>query len=358
MAAEGLSEAAIAAFKHNYEQLAAGVTGMVRRVFFFLGRSARAGTAAAAAAAAARPRAPPDPRAPPLSSNLSLSLSLSAPPEHPPRQAPTPRATHAKNKQKKTDARGRHRPGRRPAVPRRPPRRRRLAGRRRRRRPRRLDRRAARQDGGAQAQRRARHEHGPREGQVPARGERRAHVPRPDRAAGQGPPRPVRARARPLHPHGLVRDLGRHARAAQGAAPGARARGRVGAPAEQVAQGGRGDAGARALAGARRGRVVPARPRRHLPVAAGERDARRPARGRGRVPVRVQLGQPRGHARPGAPAALCGGGGGRRRWWVGRRPGLRDGGLRAHGRGQEGRAPGRAQGRRQVCAARERDVPR
>lgn len=30
MAAEGLSEAAIGAFKHNYEQMAAGVTGMVR----------------------------------------------------------------------------------------------------------------------------------------------------------------------------------------------------------------------------------------------------------------------------------------------------------------------------------------
>ena len=204
-----------------------------------------------------------------------------------------------------------------------PPASRRAAGGRERRR------RGARAGHRSQAQRRSRHHHGDDPGQVAARGEGWADLPRHHRPPGAGPPgtprRAVAAGADEQLPH--ARGLACSAPALPGA--GRRRARRL--RAEQVPEAARGRPRARELARRPGARVGAAGPRRRLHGAGRvghARDAARP-----RLPLRVplELGQPRRRARPAHPRLVRA-----------RGDPVPDGGDRAHGGRPQGRPPGAA----------------
>ena len=161
--------------------------------------------------------------------------------------------------------------------------------------------------------------------QVADRGQARPQLPRRHRPSGAGPARAPRGPPA-AGAHELRRDP-RAVAARAGPPPGPGRRRPARLPAEPRAQA----AGRRPRAGglARRAgaRVVPARPRRRLRLAGGERDARCAAGRRLPMGVRLELRQPRRarrtpHRRPGSPRSRS-----RSRWrsCAGRRPTARAG---------------------------------
>ena len=201
----------------------------------------------------------------------------------------------------------------------------------------------ARARGRAQAERRARHQHGDDEGEVPARGEGRAHLPRRDRAPGAPSPRAPRG-GDPAAPDEQLRHARRHAGRAR-ALPGPEARG----PAARLrpgqgAEAARGHPRAGRLGGRSGARVGAAGTRRRVHLARHVGDARHAAGARLRVPVPVELGQPRRGARAAHPRLVR----------------ARGPAVRLRGRGpRRGRPQGRppraaARGRPASCCARPR----